>query len=52
MNFEEFIRPNESSEQESEIATEEEATEVESVPEILQKGNSIPGYTGTERSTD
>ena len=41
MNFEEFIRPNESSEQESEIATEEEATEVESVPEELDVQKAV-----------
>ena len=41
MNFEEFIRPNESSEQESEIATEEEAPEVESVPEELDVQKAV-----------
>ena len=41
MNFEEFIRPNESSEQESEIATEEEAPEVASVPEELDVQKAV-----------
>lgn len=41
MNFEEFIRPNESSEQGSETAPEEESTEVESVPEELDVQKAV-----------
>ena len=41
MNFEEFIRPNESSDQGSETAFEEEATEEKSVPEELDVQKAV-----------